>query len=538
MSVYLHITPSLIRRRYDQGLDSIVRLVTQLEDRIEDLTAMHTSKPQRLIRTQAQQIKRLEKTINNKDVELTQAHQLNQQLQRRIRELEKSLEADTSIEEPIITITKRDSHNSNQPPSLDLPWKKPKRTRSLRKRSGLKVGGQPGHQGVTLQPVSTPNRIIVHMTDDCPQCGGSFASVEPSRFFRRQVFEIENGSLSVIEHRTPSKNCPACGVVSKGLFPVNIKAPVQYGASVLSRALYLHLYQLLPVARTQEVMRDLFGCRLSQATIQRAARLCSDKLIRYEQRIKAAIRDSAVIGADETGIRINGTNPWVHVARTERLTHLASHTHRGKAAFDAIGILNQYKGTLVRDGWFSYKWYQQCRHSLCNAHLLRDLTYIGEAEPRHEKWTTALAKLLIEIKEAVEAAREHSQAELDSQLQTDFLNRYDSLIADAERAIRGSPEQKINGLSALKLLNRFIKNKTEVLRFMTDFTVPFDNNGSERDLRMLKLQQKIAGCFRTTEGVQTFCRVRSYLSSARKQGRSLLAALESALKGKPIALTT
>lgn len=283
-------------------------------------------------------------------------------------------------------------------------------------------------------------------------------------------------------------------------------------------------------------MRDLFGCDISQASIQRAARLCSAKLIRCEQRIKQAIRESAVIGADETGIRINGANAWVHVARTDSLTHLASHTHRGKAAFDAIGILNQYTGTLVRDGWFSYKQYEQCRHSLCNAHLLRDLTYIGEAEPLHEQWTTGLAKLLIEIKDQVETARNNSQTRLDSERQKDFLSRYDLLLKQAEEAVRGSPEQKSSGLTALKLLNRFIKNKEEVLRFMADFTVPFDNNGSERDLRMLKLQQKIAGCFRTTEGVSAFCRVRSYLSSAKKQRRSLLTALEHALKGKPIVL--
>lgn len=189
-------------------------------------------------------------------------------------------------------------------------------------------------------------------------------------------------------------------------------------------------------------MRDLFGCNISQASIQRAARLCSDKLIRCEQRIKAAIRDSAVIGADETGIRINGANAWVHVARTDSLTHLASHTHRGKAAFNAIGILNQFKGTLVRDGWFSYKWYQQYKHSLCNAHLLRDLTYIGEAEPDHEPWTTALAKLLIEIKVAVEMARNSLQMTLTSDLRNDFLSRYDALIVEAEEAVRGSPKQK------------------------------------------------------------------------------------------------
>jgi len=457
-------------------------------------------------------------------------------LQARIRELEKSLEEGAVVEPaPVI---KRDSHNSNQPPSLDLPWTKPKRTGSLRKQSALKVGGQPGHAGVTLQMVASPNRIIEHVTDVCSGCGASLEAIEPLRFFRRQVFEIENGSLSAIEHRTSTKVCPACSNVSKGQFPLSVKAPVQYGASVMSRALYLHLYQLLPVARTQEAMRDLFGCSISQASIQRAARFCSSKLIRCEQRIKAAIRDSAVIGADETGIRINGTNAWVHVARTEQLTHLAAHTHRGQAAFNAIGILNRFRGTLVRDGWFSYKWYQQCKHSLCNAHLLHDLTFIGEAQPGHEPWTTALAKLLVEIKDAVETGRNSSLSELDSELHKDFLSRYDALLAKGEEAVRGSPNLKSVGLTAANLLNRFIKSKTEVLRFMTDLAVPFDNNGSERDLRMLKLQQKIAGCFRTTEGVTTFCRVRSYLSSARKQGKSLLIALERALNGKPINLTT
>jgi transposase len=531
----LSLSYGTIRRRYEQGLDSIIRLVTDLEDRIEELMAMHVSAPQLSIRRLSNRIKQLKQTLDNKDKELTETHQLNAQFQARIRELEKSLEEGGAEPVPVI---KRDSHNSNQPPSLDLPWVKPKRTRSLRKQSGLKVGGQPGHAGATLQMVMTPNRIIEHTVDDCSQCGASLASVEPSRFFRRQVFEIENGSLSVVEHRTSTKICPACGNLSKGQFPLNVKAPVQYGASVFSRALYLHLYQLLPVARTQEAMRDLFGCRLSQASIQRAARLCSSKLTRCEQRIKAAIRDSAVIGADETGIRINGTNAWVHVARTDSLTHLASHTHRGQAAFNAIGILNGFKGTLVRDGWFSYKWYQQCRHSLCNAHLLRDLTFIGEAAPDHEPWTTALANLLIEIKDAVETARKSSLSALDSELHKDFLSRYDTLIVKAEEAVRGSPKLKSAGLTAEKLLNRFIKNKAEVLRFMTNFEVPFDNNGSERDLRMLKLQQKIAGCFRTTKGAQTFCRVRSYLSLVRKQGGSLLAAIERALKGKPSSLTT
>ncbi|HEX8369651.1 MAG TPA: hypothetical protein VF604_13990, partial [Pyrinomonadaceae bacterium] len=201
----LHITPALITRRYDQGLDSIIRLVTALTDRIEDLSALHVGKPQRTIRAQQAEIKRLKQTIENKDAALTQAHQLNRQLQTRIRELEKTLEVNPQIQ----VVIGRDSHNSNQPPSLDLPWKKPKRTRSLRKQSGLKVGGQLGHQGVTLHQVAEPNRTIIHQADECRHCGAALVAVSANNFHKRQVFEIEDGAPSVVEHRASLKSCPA-----------------------------------------------------------------------------------------------------------------------------------------------------------------------------------------------------------------------------------------------------------------------------------------------------------------------------------------
>lgn len=522
-----------IRRRYEQGLDSIIRLVTQLEDQIEDLTILHTSKPQRTIISQAKKIKRLEKTIKEKSAQLIESEQINHQLQNRIRELEKSLEGETT---EITLPVEKDSHNSSLPPSLDRPWKKPKRTRSLRKKSGLKVGGQFGHKGLTLHQVNVPDRVIIHSVKACSHCNLSLTSIKPDSFQKRQVFEIKQGSLSVFEHRIEVKHCPDCQKITKGKFPVAVKAPVQYGSSVLSRIVYLHVYQLIPVARTVEIMRDLFDCTVSPATVQRATRFCSDKLIRSEQRIKSAIRDSSVIGVDETGIRINGKNNWVHVARTDSLTHLAPHTHRGRKAFQTIGIIDQFKGTMVRDGWLSYQWLTQCQHSLCNAHLLRDLTYIGEAEPNHKKWSSDLIVLLLEIKDSVEVACSRSQIQLESSAQTDFLKRFDSIIANAEKAIRGSPKEKTSGLTAEKLCQRLSKKKSEILKFMFDFSVPFDNNGSERDLRMLKLQQKIGGCFRTTKGANTFCRIRSYLSSARKQGRSLLEAVERAFNGKPIVL--
>ncbi len=323
----------------------------------------------------------------------------------------------------------------------------------------------------------------------------------------------------------------------KRSFPQHIKAPVQYGSSVFSRIVYLNQYQLLPVARTAETMTDLFRCPVSLATVQRAARVCGQQLFVFEYRLKAALRQSEVMGVDETGININGENKWIHVARTENLTHLAFHPKRGTAAIEETGIINEFTGTLIRDGFAAYRKYEQCRHGLCNAHLLRDLTFIGESDPVHRNWTSELAALLLEIKKTVESAKSGSSVSLAESLQDTFSTRYDRILAEAGMVIRGSPELGSAHLSAGTLLRRLIINKELILRFMTDFRVPFDNNGSERDLRMLKLQQKISGCFRSTEGAATFCRIRSFLSSARKQDWSLLIAVEYAIKGIPIILT-
>lgn len=548
----LHL--STIRRHYEMGFQSVVDLVERLEDRIEELTLsnsspLHCDYLQRTVSSQRNEIKRLSQTLENKSKELHKTYQnnhqaqvklqlrlskaqlLNKQLQARIRELEKALESD-GIAPPEL-----DSHNSSLPPSLDLPWKKPKRTRSLRKKSGLQIGGQWGHRGSTLLQISDPNQIIVHQIEVCDHCDLSLKEVEPARVQKRQVFELIAGKMTVIEHRVEVKICPGCQRVSRSNFPPNIKAPVQYGTTVLSRIVYLNQYQLLPVARTAETMKDLFECPVSWATIQRATNVCSRKLIRFEQRIKAALRQSSVIGADETGVRLNGEIAWVHVARNERLTHLAAHAKRGREAFDEIGIVNRFTGVLVRDGFSPYQKYEQCQHSLCNAHLLRNLTFVSENEPEQQDWTGKLAKLLLKIKEAVQQARLEAKTDLTDLQKSRFSNSYDRIMVEAEKAIRGSPRRKDLHLCAHNLYRRFLMNKKAILRFMTDFKVPFDNNGSERDLRMLKLQQKIAGCFRTVEGVQTFCRVRSYLSSARKQGRGLLTALEHALNGKPVALT-
>jgi transposase len=569
------LTLSTIRQHYDSGFSSIVSLIDEFEQQIEALTLAqqspnHFRHLEQTISNQQHELASLSETISHKSKELFKIHQINHQLQlqlqlktaptkalitrlqneikklqiqltetnqlnlqlkTRIRELEKALESDK------LSTIKLDSHNSSLPPSFDLPWEKLKRTNSLRQKSGLQVGGQFGHRGSTLLQVHHPDLVILHQVADCQHCHYSLLQTKAIRFNKRQIFEIENGKLTVIEHQTEVKLCSMCRRISKGSFPQHLKAPVQYGTSVFSRIVYLNQYQLLPVSRTAETMSDLFECPLSWATIKRATKFCADKLIRAELKIKATLRNSEVLGVDETGINVNGENHWVHVARTDDLTHLAFHQKRGKAAIEEIGIINEFTGVLVRDGFLSYQQYQQCSHSLCNVHLIRDLTFVSENEPKHKVWTDKLAKLLLNIKEAVEAAKSNSLTSLDSLIQNEFSNLYDSILTQAETTIRGSPKPKNFQLSARSLYGRFIRNKDLILRFMTDFRVPFDNNGSERDLRMLKLQQKISGCFRSIEGVKVFCRIRSFLSSTRKQSRGLLPSIELVFSGKTIVLT-
>jgi transposase len=525
-----------IHRIYAQGAPAIIRLVHRLTDKIEDLEAQLICRPQPALASLSKELVKTKRTLARKTDELIRERQLNHQLLRRIRELEAEVERSTP--------TERDSHNSSLPPSLDLPWQKIKRTRSLRKQSGLTPGGQFGHPGTTLKQVAQPDHVIIHSPKNCTQCGAPVQHGLPTSSIRRQVFDISEGRVEVTEHRAEARRCPACQTLTKANFPAQVRAPVQYGPGVLARSVYLHLYQLLPVARTSETMRDLFACHISAATVQRAARVSSGKLVNTEQRIKTAIRDSPVIGVDETGLRVGGSGGYVHVARTEELTHYGFDLRRGKAAMDEIGILPQFKGTLVRDGFSSYQWYEQCRHSLCNVHLLRDLVFVEESSAQQKVWTAPLAKLLLKIKETVAVAQAEVRSQLTEQIKQDFLRRYDKLVKKAGRLNPPPPKRKVASDSPKKkpiqqptprrLFNRLQRRRHEVLRFMADINVPFDNNGSERDLRMIKLQQKISGCFRTPDGVRVFCRVRSYLSTARKQGHSLLCSLERAFTGKPL----
>lgn len=367
----------------------------------------------------------------------------------------------------------------------------------------------------------------MHAPRRCRGCAASLVDAVVVDYRRRQVFDLPRAALEVTEHWAQVKRCGRCGERTPARFPQGVSAPAQYGERVRSVVTYLHKYQLLPFARTSEALRDLFGRPVSPGTIDTARRRCAAELVGVEEQLKAGRRAAEVLGADETGLRVAGRSHWVHVARTDHLTHYAADTRRGKLAIDAVGILPQFRGVCVRDGRMAYGEYRQAQHALCNAHLRRELVYVEAVAAEQQQWTRPLAKLLLDIKVEVERAKWRGEEKLREKQLATFTARYDRLVRRTawlnpppkeEKADASAKRYKVVRAKrrdpARPLIRRLQTRREQVLRFLTDFRVAFDNNATERDIRMVKLRQKIGGRFRTPAGVQAFCRIRSYLAGA------------------------
>jgi transposase len=509
-----------IYQTYLRGPAAVIRLFEQALGTQAIYGTPDPDMQQRAIESLSEEIGRLQGQLARLREELRETRSDNHRLRRRNAELEAH--------------ATKDSHNSSRPPSTDPPWSK--RTKSLRRPSGKRPGGQPAHPGHTLQLTPKPTRVVTHRPAQCSHCSSPLREGRSIGVERRQVVDLVPVRLRVTEHRAEVVCCPACGRRTKAEFPEGVRARVQYGSSVLTRALYLHDYQLLPYARTVEAMMELFGCALSAATLSSAVKQCATGLVETELQIKRGVRRSAVIHADETGLRVAGQLHYVHVASTARLTHYGADARRGKRAIDEINILPQYRGTCVHDGWLAYTFYPKCRHALCGAHLLRELVYFEELGTETREWAAPLNELLLEMKAEVERVSAEGGKRLPAQRVEELTESYDRLVAEGLKVPPPSDVPEQARRQARNLLLRLERRKEEVLRFVTDFSVPFDNNQAERDLRMVKLQQKTSGCFRTEEGAERFCRIRSYVSTMRKQGRGVLHALERACCGVPLSV--
>lgn len=424
---------------------------------------------------------------------------------------------------------KADSTNSSKPPSADGLSKRPAQPRERGKRS---PGKQPGTDGHHLMQIVDPDEVVVHRPVACDACGEGLDPDALVQTETRQVADLPPIRLHWIEHRSQRLRC-SCGHVTAGEFPEGVNAPTQYGPGMQAAAAYLCGYQHVPYDRTRQLFADLLGTHVSTGWIANAVAGVSDATIPVVELIADAIRGAEVAHFDETGARVDGKLHWVHVACTDELAHFDVHDKRGADAMCDIGILPGFRGVAMHDGLASYRQFDAATHALCGAHHLRELA--GVAELYEQPWASELADLLIEIKERVEHAR---PAALGAREQRRFRRRYDKIVRIGRAANPPPPPTGQRGRPALgkpgSLAKRLDEHADAALRFMTDPRVPFDNNHAERDIRMIKVQQKISGGYRTFPGAQRGMDLRSYITTARKRGHSVIAALLAAAEGCPL----
>ncbi len=424
----------------------------------------------------------------------------------------------------------QNSRNSSKPPSSDSPFVKPA-PKSLRGKSGKKPGGQPGHPGSTLALVDDPNERLRHEPGPCTGCGADLANAPEVGVERRQVFDLPPMTVRVTEHQLIVRRC-GCGTTTCGTAPEGVTAPVQYGPRITAIILYLYVGQFLSKQRTARALAELFGTPVGEGTVSTMTRRATDGLDDFLNQVAQRIAEAEVAGFDETGLRVAGALHWVHCARTGKYTLITCHPKRGRQGIDDAGILGRFRGVAVHDAWAPYDSYVDAEHQLCCAHALRELQGVADTAAEAQWcWATQVADALVAMQklaaDAIAAGADTIDPDaLDQQVQ---LYRSAAQIGLTSTAARSNPVMRKHNALARRLLDR----QDDYLRFTHHWEIPPDNNGSERDIRMIKLRQKISGCLRTLIGAKQFCAIRSYLSTAAKHGKHFFEALVMLAEGRP-----
>lgn len=433
-------------------------------------------------------------------------------LQRQLTELQQQLKA----------LLQRDSHNSHQPPSQDPPWK----NRSERRKSDKASGGQKGHKGKTLKMSEHVDQVVVIPLKGPCGCGHSWDTVDVEAYRARQVHDLPEIRLLVTEYQAEVKVCPQCQSQEQAKFPEDVPGQVQYGPRLHALALNLTVGHFLPLERTCEVLEDLCGASLSEGTLVLNQQVAAQRLKPFEHDLKTALQQEKVLYADETGSKVSGKLHWIHVVSSKMLTLYGHHQTRGLEAVKHMGVLPEFTGILMHDAWGTY-FQLPAEHALCNAHLLRELKGLGLSG---QTWAGELRTALQGI------YQQRKTGMLTEQEKAGFRETFESLVEqglilnpahESSAGKRGRVKQSAGRNLALRLQ----KYQTAVLRFLDDPDVPFDNNQAERDIRMVCVKRKVSGGFRSEGGGEVFCRIRSYLSSLRKQGLNALSGLTSIFQG-------
>jgi transposase len=451
--------------------------------------------------------------IKRLKLELAKRDEIIKNLLERIAELERRLGLNSS--------------NSSKPPSSDGFQKSHSRVQNLREQSGKKVGGQPGHKGFTLNQVENPDIIKQHRVTYCPCCKRDLSDVPVDGTIKRQVIDIPEIKPVVIEHQFEVKRCPGCHKKIEAQKDQFITAPVQYGNNAKTIAAYLNVQNLIPVDRVAGVMQDVFDLKMSAATVENITKICARAVKQATEKIEDFLKKAKVRGADETGLIINGKINWAHTLSNNKFTHYRISEKRGD-----ISIISS--GVVTHDHFVSY--YSKLdgvQHSLCNAHHLRELKAVVEIDK--EPWAKSMIRLLL---------FGHAKVQQDPQNITDdwlsrFRKLYDKIIASGllfheNLGLLSKPKRgRVKRRPGHNLLLRLKNRSDDTLRFLYNIDVPFTNNAAEQSLRMIKVKQKVSGCFRTTEGAKDFLTVRSYTATAKKNDINVFDALEKAFQGNP-----
>lgn len=426
-----------------------------------------------------------------------------------------------------------DSHNSHLPPSSD---KFGGVTKSSRKKSKRSSGAQEGHHGATLKMTNASRQFVRHTVSVCQECGYDLEPIAPSEVKRRQVFDIPEPRLIVTEHQCEVKHCPRCHAATAAPFPPGVTKSAQYGVNIKTMAMYLMFYHSLPAERLCEVLEHLCGSVIAEGSLFNWANDLHQKLAEYEQTIKALLLRAAFLHADETGMQCKNKRFWLHVLCTALVTYYCLHGKRGREAINSMGVLPQFNGTVIHDSFSTYFSYEGFTHALCNAHLIRELRFAHEEN--HQKWARKMIRLLCNIHRSVEKARERGQKSLLPGQLHHYEQRYAQLLSWAKRRNprqegllhqRGRKKQT----KTRNLIERLETYRSSVLAFMYDMRVAFTNNQAERDLRPAKIKEKISGTFRSDAGGEMYCRIRGYISTARKYAIGVFEAVSCAFSGCP-----
>lgn len=418
------------------------------------------------------------------------------------------------------------SSNSSKPPSSDPNRTKPEK----KKKTDKKQGGQKGRVGKNLAPVDAPDKIVEILVDRSKLEAGDYKNIG---YEIRQVFDIVI-SRYVTEYQAEKLLGPY-GKIYVAEFPEGVKQQAQYGNSIKAHSVYMSQFQLIPYNRIKDHFAEQIGIPISVGSIFNFNKEAYNKLEDFEKISKHQLSEAEKLHSDETGINIGGKRLWIHSASNDLWNHFFPHKIRGSEAMDEIGILPKFKGTLCHDHWKAYYTYEGCKHSLCNAHHLRELQAVTDVD-KYE-WAKKMQDLLCEINTKVT----ESGGALDKEPADEYRKKYRAILAAGDKETPLPPPQtnkdgtlkkKVKKSKSRNLLERLQNFENDVLRFMEDALVPFTNNLSENDLRMTKVQQKISGCFRSMEGAKIFCRIRGYILTCQKHGVNITDAFNTLFAGK------